>query len=109
VARPGARTGGAPCGAETVPERAGCRTRSGADGLATTLNTAGLLAWHQADYPAAQAFYAARLALRRAVGDTSSIAASLNNLGLLADKHGQHAAAITLLEEALALRHELGG
>jgi predicted ATPase/DNA-binding XRE family transcriptional regulator len=75
---------------------------------AKTLNTAGLLAWHQADYQAAQALYEAGLTLRREVGDKAGIASSLNNLAILANEHGGHEAAIKLHEEALALQQELG-
>ncbi|HLJ66609.1 MAG TPA: tetratricopeptide repeat protein [Chloroflexota bacterium] len=71
------------------------------------LDTAGWLAFNQADYGRAQALHEESLALRRELGDRAGIAASLHGLGTIADRHGDVDRAVALLEEALALRRDL--
>jgi len=88
LAKPGAEEG--------TPERA------------KALQTAGVLAFYQADYPAAQARNEESLAIRRQLGDRNGIAASLNNLGNVASSQGKFASARTLYEESLAIKRELG-
>src|SRR5258705_202564 len=51
---------------------------------AYVLNAAGVLSYHQGDYPAARALYEESLAIRRGLGDRFGIAGSLGNLGDLA-------------------------
>ena len=80
------------------------RTRERADAL----NVAGVLAYHQGDYPAARGLDEESLAIRRQLGDRKGVAASLNNLGLVACDQGEFAAARMLYEESLAIKRELG-
>ena len=75
---------------------------------AKALNWAGVLAWKQGDYPAAQALYEQGLAIRRELGDRRGVGAVLNNQGLLAYEQGNYAAARVLHEESLAIDRELG-
>ncbi len=75
---------------------------------AYVLNAAGVLSYHQGDYPAAKAFYEESLAIRRELGDRSGIAGSLGNLGSVTASQGDHPAARALLEESLAIYRELG-
>jgi len=70
---------------------------------AQALNGAGLLAWDQADYTPAQAFFQQSLALWRKLDDPAGIVSSLNYLGALAWRQGEYGAAHAALEEALAL------
>ena len=51
---------------------------------AYVLNAAGVLSYHQGDYPAARALYEESLAIGRELGDRSGIAGSLGNLGNVA-------------------------
>jgi tetratricopeptide (TPR) repeat protein len=74
---------------------------------AAALDTAGWLAFNQADYRRAMALHEEALALRRELGDRNGIAASLHALGTIADRHGEVGPAVALLEEALELRREL--
>jgi predicted ATPase/class 3 adenylate cyclase len=82
---------------ERMPERA------------KALNTAGVLAQHQGDYPAARAQLEESLAIRRELGDRRGIAGSLGNLGNVAKDQSDFASARALLEECLAIQRELGG
>jgi non-specific serine/threonine protein kinase len=75
---------------------------------ACVLNAAGVLSYHQGDYPAARALQEESLAICRELGDRFGIASSLNSLGNVAFNHGDHPAARALLEESLAIRRELG-
>lgn len=75
---------------------------------ASVLNGAGVLAWHQGDYPSARALYEESLAMRRELGDRKGISISLNNLGALAFRLTEYAFARTCFEESLAIRRELG-
>jgi len=75
---------------------------------AYVLNAAGVLSYHQGDYPAARALYEESLAIRRELGDRSGIAGSLGNLGNVAVNQGDHSAARALQEQSLAIYRELG-
>jgi len=75
---------------------------------AYVLNAAGVLSYHQGDYPAARALYEESLAIRRELGDRSGIAGSLGNLGNVAVNQGDHPAARALQEQSLAIYRELG-
>jgi predicted ATPase len=75
---------------------------------AYVLNAAGVLSYHQGDYPAAWALYEESLAIRRELGDRSGIAGSLGNLGNVAVNQGDHSAARALQEQSLAIYRELG-
>ena len=75
---------------------------------AKALNSAGLLAYYQADFPAARALNEESLAIRRQLGDRRGIAPSLNNLGLVACDQGDYRGGSALYEESLAIKRELG-
>ncbi|HEX9301572.1 MAG TPA: tetratricopeptide repeat protein [Casimicrobiaceae bacterium] len=75
---------------------------------AKVLNGAGLLAYHQIDYPAARARHEESLAIRRQSGDQRGVAVSLNNLGIVALDQGDLASARAMHEESLAIARELG-
>jgi predicted ATPase/class 3 adenylate cyclase len=75
---------------------------------AKVLNGAGVLAFYQADYPAARALHEECLAIRRELGDRRGVAASLGNLGTVARTQGAIAYARVLHDESLAIRRELG-
>ncbi len=75
---------------------------------ARALNAAGVLAFFQADYPAARANHEEGLAIKRQLGDRSGMASSLNNLGNIASAQGDFADARPLYEECLSIRRELG-
>jgi predicted ATPase/class 3 adenylate cyclase len=75
---------------------------------ALALNGLGVMAWAQADYPAAAEALAEALDLRRAAGDTQGVAASLSNLGAVAFERGDPAEARRLHDASLALRRTLG-
>src|SRR6266446_950637 len=74
---------------------------------AYVLNAAGVLSYHQGDYPAARALYEESLAIRRELGDRSGIAASLGTPGTVAVNQGDHPAARALQEQSLAIYREL--
>ena len=75
---------------------------------ANALNGAGVLAYHQGDYPAARALHEESLAIRRELGDRPGVGASLGNLGNVAFNQGDYPAATALQEQSLAIRRELG-
>ena len=75
---------------------------------AKALNTAGVLAQLQADYPVASTQHEEGLAIRRQLGDQSGIAASLNNLANVFAQRADYSSAKTLYEESLAIRRQLG-
>jgi non-specific serine/threonine protein kinase len=75
---------------------------------AYVLNAAGVLSYHQGDYPVARALYEESLAIRRELGDRSGIAGSLGNLGNVAVNQGDRPAARALQEQSLAIYRELG-
>ncbi len=77
-------------------------------GRAKALNTAGALAMHQSDYPAARDLYQQSVEMRRQLGDKWEIAQSLNNLACAAIEVGDFGAARTLLDECLELGEEIG-
>jgi predicted ATPase/DNA-binding winged helix-turn-helix (wHTH) protein len=75
---------------------------------AYVLNAAGVLSYHQGDYPAAKAFCEESLAIRRELGDRSGVAGSLGNLGNVAVNQGDHSTARALQEQSLEIYRELG-
>ncbi len=75
---------------------------------ARALNWAGILAWKQGDYRAAQSCYEQCLAIRRELGDRPGVGVVLSNQGLLAYERGDYAAARALHEQSLAIDRELG-
>jgi predicted ATPase/DNA-binding SARP family transcriptional activator/class 3 adenylate cyclase len=75
---------------------------------AKLLNGAGILAWQQGDYPAAERLYEESLTIRRRLGDKQGIASSLNNLGLITHELGDYARARALYQESMGLLQELG-
>lgn len=75
---------------------------------AKALSWAGVLAWKQGDYPAAQSSYEHCLAIRRELGDRRGVGAVLSNQGLLAYEQGDYPAARRLHEQSLAIDRELG-
>lgn len=88
LAHPGAQEG--------TKERAHC------------LNGAGIAAWRQADFPAAQKLLEEALAFWRGLDEKPSMAATLNNLGILARHQGEFARAQSLLEESVGIAHAVG-
>ena len=72
------------------------------------LNWAGIFAWKQGDYRAAQEFYEQSLTLRQELGDRKGIGAVLNNQGLLAYEQGDYRTARLLHQESLVIDRELG-
>ena len=72
------------------------------------LNVAGVLAYCQADYPAATALYEESLGIAVELGDRQGIAEALNNLGNVALDQGDLSTARVQHEESLAIRRELG-
>jgi predicted ATPase/class 3 adenylate cyclase len=74
---------------------------------ARALDGAGVLAYYQCDYPAAQTAHEEGLAIRRQLGDQRGIAACLNDLGNTAHAQGDYAAAQARYEESLAIRREM--
>ena len=75
-------------------------------GRADVLNAAGLLAFRQGDYPAAQAQHEQNLALCQQLGYQAGIARSLNNLGMIHLDLEQYEQARSLFEQALLLNRE---
>jgi predicted ATPase/DNA-binding XRE family transcriptional regulator len=69
---------------------------------AGALHWAGVLAWSQGDYAAAQARLEESLALRRAAADTDGVTAVLTSLGAVAQSQGDFARAGALFAESLA-------
>ena len=69
---------------------------------------AGVLAYMQLDYPAAQALNEESLAMRRELGDKPGIALALANLGNIAEVRLDFTAARALYAESLAIRRETG-
>jgi predicted ATPase/class 3 adenylate cyclase len=89
-------------------ERAlGSGSRADDDLGARALNGAGVLAWAQGDYQAAQRFHEQSLAIRSRLGDRPGIATSLNNLGLLARSQEDYVSARSYFEQGLAIYREL--
>lgn len=87
-------------------------TRTEAQGAtlarAKALNGAGILAWAECDYAAANTWHEASLALSRELRDANGIARALQGLGNIAAEHGNFEAARTLYTESLSLRRALG-
>jgi predicted ATPase/DNA-binding CsgD family transcriptional regulator/Tfp pilus assembly protein PilF len=75
---------------------------------AHTLHGAGVLAWGQGDYLAAQTHAQASFALYQALDDPIGVANALNTLGLVARSQGDYSAAQSLHTQSLALRRRHG-
>jgi predicted ATPase/class 3 adenylate cyclase len=75
---------------------------------AKALRGAGILAWHQGDYPAAQSRFEQTLPILEGLGDRRGVARSLGNLGILAREKGDLDAAETFNGQSLSIRRELG-
>lgn len=73
-----------------------------------TLFAAGVLAFGQGDYDAANSLLRESLEIARQVGDKQGVAVSLNALALIAREGGDMPAARSLSEESLAQWRELG-
>lgn len=67
------------------------------------LNGAGLLAWRQSDYKAAQAHYAESISIARELGDTIDVGRALNNLALITRDLGDYASARTMHQESIEI------
>jgi len=72
------------------------------------LNAAGVLAFYQGDYTAAQALHEESLTVSREIGDKPYIALSLKDLGKLAGMKGDYKTARALYYESLAISREVG-
>ena len=90
LARPGA--------ASQAPNAAGLRARA--------LNSAGTLAYRQADYAAARTLHEESLNLWRSSGDAQGMALSLHSLANISYQTADWSAARDLYEKSLALRRE---
>lgn len=75
---------------------------------ARVLNSIGMLACDQGDYPRAIVHYEEGLSFYRAANDVAGIARVLNNLGNIYLRQNQRAQALPLFQEALALYRPLG-
>jgi len=75
---------------------------------AKALNTAGVLAYYQGDYPSARTLHEESLAIQRQLGAQGGIATSLTHLGNVACDQGDFASARALHEESLAIQRQLG-
>jgi predicted ATPase/DNA-binding CsgD family transcriptional regulator len=75
---------------------------------AKALNGAGVLAWAQGDFVAAQAYHQEALELWRALDDPVGVSRALHDLGLIARAQGKYAEARTLYEECLTIKREIG-
>src|SRR6266850_7415 len=71
------------------------------------LHGAGVLAFGQGDFKAAEELFSASLGTGRELGDKEGIALSLFSLGNIANVHEDLAKARSLYEESLALRREV--
>ncbi|MCS7224303.1 MAG: tetratricopeptide repeat protein [Armatimonadetes bacterium] len=68
--------------------------------------SAGVLSWHQGDYPRAEQSFQEALALFEQVGDPRGVANALNNLGLVAHARGDFRSARSYYERALEVQRE---
>ncbi|MFL5805417.1 MAG: ATP-binding protein [Roseiflexaceae bacterium] len=75
---------------------------------AEALEWDALLAWEQADFVMAKAYYAECLTLYREMANQHGIAAGLRGLGMVASMQGASTEATALFEQSLALYRELG-
>ncbi len=75
---------------------------------ANALYGAGWLAHDQDDYPSADGFFSAGLALEQALGKHDRVSQVLAHRGIMARGQGQYGEAIALLEESLALARSVG-
>jgi len=78
-----------------------------ASARARALNTAGLMAWRQADFGRAETLIREALALAQKVGDKSEIALALHQSAHIEEMRGSYGAATTLFEESVALYREV--
>lgn len=76
---------------------------------AKALHSSGVLAYWQADYPAARAFYAEALALRRLSGPEGDQLKTMQNLASIHASLGDYDGAKALYEESWLLCRRLGG
>ena len=67
---------------------------------ASVLHSAGILAWTQGDFDAAQTHWQEALKMRQTLGDLPGVAYLKNGLALVAQERGDYAAALTLLQES---------
>jgi tetratricopeptide (TPR) repeat protein len=72
-------------------------------GQAAAVNSLGLAAWRQGDFPRASELFDRALTLRRRLGDDFAAAAIENNLGLLAAENGDRATALMHYQQALSV------
>jgi tetratricopeptide (TPR) repeat protein len=75
---------------------------------AKALQSSGILAGLQGDYPAARSRFEEALAIQRELGNRQDVASLLNNLGMVAWHQGDDASSRPLFEESLAIRRESG-
>lgn len=75
---------------------------------ASALQAAGLLAYYQSDYGAAQRHLEESLSIRKQLGDRPGVCASLNYLGNVAIERGDYDSARTTHEASLTIARELG-
>jgi len=75
---------------------------------ARALNAAGVLAWRQDDYAAAQACFAEALDIARRSGDEESEGRLLGNLGIIAASVGDFGAAKVYYEQSLTVLRKYG-
>jgi predicted ATPase/DNA-binding SARP family transcriptional activator len=72
------------------------------------LNGAGLLAWRQSDYKAAEAHYHEAISISRELGDGADVGRALNNLALITRDQGDYATARTYHVESIELMKAAG-
>lgn len=75
---------------------------------AIALNGAGLLAWRQSDYKAAEAAYEESLSIARELDDRLNIARALNNLALITRDQGGYDVARGMHEESIQIFRDCG-
>ncbi len=77
-------------------------------GVASSLNSLGLVSFEQGDYSTARALFEEGLSIFRELGDRKGIAYALNTLGFVFSNQGDYAQARPLFEESLGIRRALG-
>jgi ATP/maltotriose-dependent transcriptional regulator MalT len=85
-----------------------CRELGDKWGIASALDTLGIVAVAEGDYPAARAMIEESLILSRELGDARGVAWGLNSLGVVVLAQSDIPRARALQEESLALSRELG-
>ena len=78
------------------------------DVRAQALGGAGILAWAQQDYPAAQRLCEASLGLWQSLGNRGKAAGALNTLAMVAEYQGDYATARAHYEQVLTIFEQLG-